>query len=73
MTSAEAREVGGSVRLDTAYRGLRADEDGKWRVHVDLPNGTRHGAGGSGPSHGGSSPGKAGRSTHRRTASRSSR
>ena len=38
----EAREVGRSVRLDTAYRGLRADEDGKWRVHVDLPNGTRH-------------------------------
>ena len=38
----EAREVGRSVRLDTAYRGLRADEDGKWRVHVDLPNGTHH-------------------------------
>lgn len=37
----EPREVG-SVRLDTAYRGLGADDDGRWRVHVDLPDGTRH-------------------------------
>lgn len=32
----------GPQRLDTAYRGLTVGDDGRWRVHVTLPDGTRH-------------------------------
>lgn len=35
------KEVG-TTRLDTAYTGLGEGDDETWRVHVDLPNGTRH-------------------------------
>ncbi|HRA46115.1 MAG TPA: galactose mutarotase, partial [Phycicoccus sp.] len=35
------REIG-ATRLDTAYTGLVGDDDGRWRVRVDVPGGPTH-------------------------------